>query len=186
MKRLLRTTMYLGAYFFSPFLFFFGCIVSIILGYPSFLKHSKPRLVWGATPIINNVYWSRAMKQHGFISQTFTNSYYSTINKREDWDILLQEKYGRILPLSIKCVLAFFEAMIKYDVFFLSFNGFFLGPHLLVDGELFSEACQKKTVLMPYGSDSYVYRRIRTLNTIHALLLSYPEAAKHQNKIASE
>lgn len=177
--------MYLGAYLFSPFLFFFGCIVSFILRYPSFLKHSKPRLVWGATPIINNVYWSRAMKQHGFISQTFTNSYYSTINKREDWDILLQEKYGRILPLSIKCVLAFFEAMIKYDVFFLSFNGFFLGltPFWWMES-YFLRLAKKKTVLMPYGSDSYVYRRIRTLNTIHALLLSYPEAAKHQNKIA--
>lgn len=184
MKRILRSTMYLGAYLFSPFLFVFGCIASLIIGYLGSSKHSKPRLVWGATPIISNVYWSRAMKQHGFISQTFTNSFYSTINKREDWDILLQEKYGRILPLSIKCIAAFFEAILKFDVFFLSFNGFFLGltPYWWMES-YFLKFAKKKTVLIPYGSDSYIYRRIRSLDVIQALMLSYPEAAKHQNKI---
>ena len=185
MKRFFRSSMHLIAYLFTPFLFAFGCIVSLFLRYSYSSKYSKPKLVWGATPIINNVYWSRAMKQHGYISQTFTNSFYSTINKREDWDILLQDKYFRSLPLSIKCIFAFFEAMITYDVFFLSFNGFFLGltPYWWMES-YFLRLAKKKTVLIPYGSDSYVYRRIRSLNVIHALLLSYPDAAKYQNSIA--
>lgn len=125
------------------------------------------------------------MFDKGYISKTFTNGFYSKINKREDWDIVLQEKYGCFLPLSVKFILAFFESIIKYDIFFLSFNGFFLGftPYWWMES-YFLKLANKKSVLIPYGSDSYVYRRIRSLNLIHALLLSYPESAKCQNKIA--
>ena len=43
---------------------------------------------------------------------------------------------------------------------------------------------KKKTVLIPYGADAYVYREIRSVNSIHGLLLSYPQHAKLQEKIA--
>ena len=50
--------------------------------------------------IINNIYWSRAMRLAGYHSVTFTNGYYDSINKREDWDILIQDKYkGLLSPL---------------------------------------------------------------------------------------
>jgi glycosyltransferase involved in cell wall biosynthesis len=125
------------------------------------------------------------MGLYGFISHTFVSTFYSNINKREDWDIVLQNKYGCILPLSIKHILAFFESMINYDVFFISFDGFFLGitPYWWMEN-LFLKLAGKKIVLISYGSDSYIYRRIRSLNVIHALMLSYPKAAKHQNSVA--
>jgi glycosyltransferase involved in cell wall biosynthesis len=42
----------------------------------------------------------------------------------------------------------------------------------------------KKVVVIPYGSDAYVYRRIRSVNLIHGLMISYPNAARLQNPIA--
>ena len=37
----------------------------------------KNRLVWGSVPILNNSYWSRAMKDAGFLSETFTGDFFS-------------------------------------------------------------------------------------------------------------
>jgi hypothetical protein len=57
----------------------------------------KPRIVWGSDPIINNSYWSKSMQQIGYTSETFTTDFYSTINKRSDWGIIISEKYKYIL-----------------------------------------------------------------------------------------
>lgn len=143
-----------------------------------------PRLVWGSTPIINNVYWSRAMKNAGYKSTTFTNGYFSTINKREDWDLLLEEKYS-FLPYRLRPYWAFADSLFKYDVFFISVDGFFLGDTPLWNFEHFLLAvAEKKTVLIPYGGDAFVYNRIKSTTLTHGLLMSYPHAAKQQNEIA--
>ncbi len=141
--------------------------------------------MWGSTPIISYSYWSRAMKEKGYKSTTYTTDYYSTINKRDDWDYILPEKFGNKTPVFIKYILAFFESLFKYNIYFLSFDGFFLGktPYWWIESFLLKLA-GKKTVILPYGSDSYVYRRIRSLDTIHGLLLSYPGASKNQKHIA--
>jgi hypothetical protein len=91
---------------------------------------SQHRLVWGATPIISYSYWARAMAECGYTSQTFTNSYYATINRREDWDLLIQERYGKHVPLTVKFLLAFFESLFKYDVFLSHSMVFFLASLL--------------------------------------------------------
>lgn len=164
-----------------PFILLLGSVLALLTRFCSYPAHTLPRLVWGATPIINYSYWSKAMRRAGYESTTFTDGFYSAINNRKDWDILIQEKYGQRTPLFIKRIFAFFESIFKYDIFFLSFDGFFLGltSYWWMESFLLKLA-GKKTVLMPYGSDSYVYRRIRSLDTIHALLLSYPVAAKKQ------
>jgi hypothetical protein len=41
-----------------------------------------------------------------------------------------------------------------------------------------------KTVVMPFGSDAFVYSRIRSTGLLQGLLLSYPLAAKNQLEIA--
>lgn len=125
------------------------------------------------------------MAESGYNSQTFTNSYYAVINRREDWDLLIQERYGKYTPLTVKFLLAFFESLFRYDIFFVSFNGFFLGltPCWWMESFLLKLA-GKKTVVLPYGSDSYIYRRTRSLNLIHALLLSYPGASKRQRHLS--
>lgn len=148
-------------------------------------KKILPRLVWGSTPIISYSHWSRAMQQAGYTSQTFTNGFYSTINNKDDWDILIQDKY-KYIPHILKYYLAFIESLFRYDVFFMSFDGFFLGLTPLWKLEFYLlRIAGKKTVLMPYGSDSYVYRSIKSTALNHALLMSYPKASMRQEQIAA-
>jgi hypothetical protein len=147
---------------------------------------SSRRLVWGSDPIVNNRYWSQAMKEAGYDSSTYTDSYYDSISKRADWDSLLSEEFGP-LPRSLKVTLAFAVSLFKYDVFFIGFNGFFIGPTPLwrLQAYLFRLA-RKKTVLIPYGSDYFVYRRIRSVTLTHGLLMSYPLAARQQERISAQ
>ncbi len=146
----------------------------------------EKRLVWGSTPIISNSYWSRAMAAANFKSETFTTDFYSTINNRNDWDRILSEEYSFIWS-PIKPFFAFLESLFRYDVFFISFNGFFLGrtPLRFLQAQLLKLA-GKKIVVIPYGSDSYVYRNIRSTSTIHGLLMSYPKASHNQHEIAAD
>lgn len=147
-------------------------------------KGSGPRLVWGSTPIISYSYWSKAMKDAGFSSETFTTDFYSVINNRADWDQILSEKYTWAFG-AYKPFIAFTHSLFCYDIFFLSFDGFFLGHTGLraIQAQLFKVA-RKKTVVLAYGGDSYVYKRIRSTSLIHGLILSYPSASKKQASIA--
>jgi len=146
--------------------------------------HGTPRLVWGSTPIISLSIWSRGMKSAGFFSETFTYDYYSSINNRDDWDILVSEKYA-YLPKKVKPLVAFWESLFRYDVFVITFEGFFLGRWPLACFQYYLLKCAgKKVVVIAYGADSYVYRRIKSVGTIHGLLMSYPGAAQRQSQIS--
>lgn len=161
----------------------FSCAVFVRL--TNVAKSDKPRLVWGSDPIINNAYWSRAMVNLGFCSETFTTDFYATINKRSDWDRIISEEYS-FVPGRLKPFVAFVEGLFDYDVFFLSFNGYFVGatPAKFFQSFLFKIA-NKKVVIVPYGSDSYVYRNVRSTSTLHGLLMSYPLASTRQNAIVN-
>ena len=149
-------------------------------------KPNNPRLVFGSTPIINNSYWSQAMRQAGYSSETFTTDYYSTINKRDDWDRILSEEY-HWAPYPLKPLVAFIHSLFCYDVFIISFNGFFIGrpPFTYLQANILKVA-GKKIIVIPYGGDSYVYSRIRSMGTLQGLLMSYPMAARNQNKISGD
>ena len=87
---------------FCVSLCFFQLYLHLLFLHVYSLGESKgPRLVWGSTPIINNSYWSKAMRKAGFASETFTVDFYSKINRRSDWDKILNEQY-RWTPWHIK------------------------------------------------------------------------------------
>jgi len=150
------------------------------------------RLVWGSTPIHNLALWSRAMRAGGWESETFTHPHFS-MHQREDWDKILTEEFpGRSQYLASH--LAFVKSLWAYDVFFIPLNGFFLGfesskhsPNILrrFHGNLLKFA-RKKVVLLPYGADAYVYRRIRSVALTHGLMTSYPIPARKQRAIAKD
>jgi hypothetical protein len=126
------------------------------------------------------------MRDAGYPSETFTVDYYSTINNRTDWDRLLDEQW-HWCPRVIKPILAFLWSLNRYDVFFLSADGFFIGLHPAfwrLQALLFKLA-GKKVIFVPYGGDSYVYRRVSSSTLQQGLLASYPMAAKRQNEIAN-
>jgi len=149
-------------------------------------RDASPRLVWGSDPIVNNRYWSQAMKEAGFDSSTYTFSFYDTSSKRTDWDRLLSEEL-RGVPYAFKITLAFAASLFRYDIFFIGFNGYFIGATPLWRLQAYAfKLAQKHTVLIPYGSDYFAYRRIRSTTLIHGLLMSYPEAARTQDRITAQ
>lgn len=142
------------------------------------------RIVWGSDPVINYSYWARAIRAAGYDSETFTNGVYGVINQRADWDRVVQEEYP-LLPGRLKLVWAFICALFRYDVFVLSFNGFMLGHSPLWRVHALSlRLAGRKTVLLPYGSDYFVYRRLRSTTLLHGLLMSYPALARSQDETA--
>jgi hypothetical protein len=158
-------------------------IISILILKIIIKKSNIARLVWGPIPILNNSYWSKSMKINGFNSFTYTYNYYQNVNKRNDWDIILDEKYLYFHSI-FKPYIAFLDSMLKYDIFFIPFSGYFLGFTRLwfIEAFLF-KLFNKKTVLLPYGADAYVYNRTKSTTLNHALLLSYPNAGINQKKI---
>lgn len=148
-------------------------------------RHSDvaPRIVWGSTPLINNIYWSKAMRSAGFWSETYMFNYYS-ISDREDFDRIIEEEY-RWCPLVLRPYLGFISVLVRYDVVVTSFEGFLLATPLLrrLQIQIFRLA-RIKTVVIPYGSDAYVYSRVRSTSLFQGLMISYPHLAKEQGRIA--
>lgn len=152
----------------------------------------SPALVWGSTPIHNFALWSRAMEAAGHSSTTFTHPPFA-IHERSDWDRVLSEEYPRHSQY-VASHLGFLKALREFDVFFLPANGFFLGfqssalfPNLFrrLHGRVLKYA-GKKIVLLPYGADAYVYRRVRSAQLQHGLMLSYPVPGREQRQISRD
>ncbi len=149
------------------------------------LKKRKPNLVWGEAPIINNAYWSNCMKEAGFNSETFTDSYCYLINQRDEYDRVVQDEY-LFIPLFLKYYFAFVESLFKYHIYFISFNGFFLWRTIFNKYESFLlKLANKKIVIIPFGCDSYSYNKVRSVSLIHGLNSSLPQAAKDQKRVSN-
>jgi len=142
----------------------------------------SPRIVWGSTPLINNSYWARSMAQAGFRSESFVTHVYAA-NAREDFDRVLTDEYGRAAAL-VKPYLAFLSCLRRYDVVVTSCNGLFLaGPISSRIQAGLLRLAGKKIVMIPFGSDAFVYRRVRSTSLLQGLLLSYPQMARQQRRI---
>lgn len=180
MKNVKKTIYTFVAFLGSPFFLIIALLCSLYVRLTRDGSSSNPRVVWGSTPIINNSYWSKGMVNAGYMSETFTTDFFTTINQRLDWDKILYEEY-KWAPRLAKPFIAFLHALFIYDIFFISFNGFFIGstPVRFWQAQLLKLA-NKKIIVLPYGSDSYVYQRIRSTETIQGLLMSYPTASREQ------
>ena len=98
--------------FFAEFILFpltsIILFLSAIVTRFSIRKKCKHSLVWGEAPIINNVYWSNCMKEAGYQSETYTDSYCYLINERNEYDRVVQDEY-LFVPLFLKYYLALFN-----------------------------------------------------------------------------
>lgn len=143
----------------------------------------RARLVFGPTPILNNKYWNLALRAAGWNCRTLMTGFYESINKREDYDELVGERFPGV-PMHGKRLLVFLESLFRFDVFFLSFDGWLLGLTPYWRLELFCLLLAgKKIVMLPYGGDAYVYRHLRSPALQHALLTSYPHGARRQRLV---
>lgn len=146
----------------------------------------RERLIWGPVPILNNKYWSNAMKKAGYKSITYMNDCYA-INKKDDFDRYFFNKgnLGRLLNiLQLNHYYAFCYCVRYGSVIHIPYTGGFLGgtPLEKIEAELLHFA-NIKIIILPYGSDFYRYSRILDKSLTAGLLNSYPEYAKKEKTI---
>ncbi|MDF1684636.1 MAG: glycosyltransferase [Legionellaceae bacterium] len=155
-------------------------------------KNKKPKLLFGVTPIISIAYMARALKERGYVSDTAV-LVESPIYPRDTFDVVLSPEgaYPKIMKLCLGNLMAycfFMRALWKYDVFHYYFDGGLLRHTLFSRLELsILKLCRKKIVLLPYGSDAFVYDLIPNVLWRHGLMIEYSRfgntAAMLQKKI---
>jgi hypothetical protein len=125
------------------------------------------------------------MKQAGFSSTTLMHGFYSTINSKKDYDKYLNELLPFTVPLNLMAYYAFLYSIANFDIIHHPAHGYLLRFTFFsekLEGTLIKlSGC--KNIVLPYGSDIWIYSRIDNLQLRHALLLSYPNAAKNEEKI---
>ena len=144
------------------------------------------QLVWGCTPIINNKYWSQAMREGGADSCTVMPTFYSSINTMEDYDL-----YFHDLSLAwADCVensgelSAFLYMLLNAEILHMPFRGGPLSYSSLAMWEpTLLRAAGIKSVMIPYGSDAYMYSRLASPTLTHALNASYPGMAREEDSV---
>jgi glycosyltransferase involved in cell wall biosynthesis len=156
------------------------------------VPRTRRQLVWGPAPIINNKYWSQAMRAAGYDSITLMETFYPSINKREDFDLYYDDcipRWARSgvlqrLFLSLKDYCAFLYIVRNASVLHIPCTGGPLGGTSLWrwEAKLLKQA-GIRTVLLPYGSDAYLYSRIADASARNALLISYPAAGRKEARI---
>lgn len=154
------------------------------------LPKRRRDLVWGPTPIINNKYWARAMRQAGWPSRTFMGAYYASINRRDDFDGYYEDVLPAwIRPAKLRNHLAPLAALLHLvrtaRVVHLPFSGGPLGHTRFwrLEGWLLRRA-GIRTVLLPYGSDAYMYSQVADPSVRQGLLANYPAEARREPEIA--
>jgi glycosyltransferase involved in cell wall biosynthesis len=140
-------------------------------------RRTKPRLLWGAQPIISLVNLSRAMKEGGYVSETVTVDS-SPLYARELFDHHPYQQRGSAPALfvgnQIRAYRFFMKALASYDVFHYFFDGGILTWTPLSRIELpVLRVLGKKLVLMPYGGDAFVFDGIANPLWRQALMIEY-------------
>ncbi len=173
--------------------FIFSLISIIFLIFYSLLRNifnyqkRQKKVIFGTTPIINNKYWSNALKGVGIPSETFMSGFYS-INKKEDFDKYFDDVLPKILRINpINKLFHFFFVWLyivnNAKVFVMSFDGVIYKKFFWKMERWLFRINGIKTIVIPYGGDSYMYSRTKDKSLQNGLLLSYPDAAKMEKKI---
>jgi glycosyltransferase involved in cell wall biosynthesis len=152
---------------------------------------TKPRLVYGPTPIIAIKYMREAMERCGYEARTVVSSVLH-INAPDDYDYRLTDwaggREGAFFPLRALHVLfapyaALLWLLFRADVFHFFFDGGFLAgtPLRFLEVQLLHLA-GKRVIVMPYGGDVMVPTEIRSLMWRQALAVDYPEIMRRERE----
>lgn len=137
----------------------------------------KPRLLFGFAPIINNKYWSRAMSEAGYVSHSISNAVPS-INSRDDFDLYTNELFPvkdnqSNWDITLQKLRLFTYVIKNYDILIMSFRYNYFKDTVFWDKE--AEILKKygvKTVIIPYGSDYYIYSKVIDHSLKHNLMIN--------------
>lgn len=164
------------------------CFLPILMIITLLTIKKRDTLIWGTAPIINNKYWSASVRAAGHKSVTLMRSYYS-INKREDFDLYFEDIVpgiikGKIIRKGLGPLFAFHYVVKNGSVIHMPFEG----GTLAVTSVWWAESwllklAQIKTVIITYGSDGYMYSKVKDKSLLYGLLASYPDAARNETAI---
>ena len=152
------------------------------------LPKKRKKLIWGPMPLISNKYWSLAMKETGWESETLMTTYYH-INKREDFDIYFEDFLPKwFFSQTVRRAFGHFFALMyiirNAKVIHMPFSGGPLSNTPLQKFEVFLFRWSKiKTVIMSYGADFYVYSKVFDISLRNGLLINYPIASRKECSI---
>ena len=148
----------------------------------------RQELIWGPVPIVNNKYWSAAMRKMGYRSKTLMADR-STINKREDFDLYFGDVTPRFLwPKKLRELLAPYFALIHVirnaSVVHFPFTGGPFGNTSLwkIEAYLLRRA-RIRTIILPFGGDAYIYSQIMDPSLRNGLLTNYPQLARQELRV---
>ena len=156
--------------------------------------NESPRLFWGTVPILNFKYWNEAMKLKGFTSSSLMSHFYGSVNKKEDFDLYLDEIkkpfYVRLmLKLSspftnINRIYLMFYIADNFDILNITYEGVVFKDTRLWSREIdFYKKCGIKIVCLPYGGDYQMYSKLYNKSWHHALLSNYPGGIYNEKRI---
>lgn len=169
---------YLLYYYYRCFIF--NTVISSV--------ESKPRILFGPCPIINNKYWALSLKSKGYKADSITTAIPS-INTRDDFDLLIDE----LFPINgirntwniTKQKLQLFAYILKeYDIFVMAFRFNYFDDTIFYKKEagLFRRY-GKKVIIIPYGSDYYRYSKVIDHSLKHNLMINVPGEIFNEKKI---
>lgn len=125
----------------------------------------------GPLPMINNVYWKKALERKGYSAETYTQAvYYIT----DEFDFVCDRDRNRIFYYYP--ILLFLKVVLRYECLYIYFNGGPLqrDPFLVRLEPLFLNWAAVKVVVMPYGSDCQIFERTPNKTTVNNLCSDYP------------
>jgi len=126
----------------------------------------------GPLPMINNIYWAKALRKKGYLVETYVNDLYFIT---DDFDFVCTRTSHKLyfrFP-----ILLFLRCALRYSCIYIYFNGGPLQNSMIyrsLEPYLFKLA-KVKVVVMPYGSDSHIFERTRNKVVVNELCKDYPD-----------
>jgi glycosyltransferase involved in cell wall biosynthesis len=152
------------------------------------VRRRRRLLVFAPLPIISNKYWAAAMRAAGQEAMSLVRGVYP-INEAGDFDRSIDDVLPRwVVPGAFRRQLSSYAAELyvlrKAAVLHIPLSGGPLGdtPLARLEAHLLRWA-GVRVVALPYGGDFYQYSKVADPSLRHALLLSYPDAARHERAI---
>jgi glycosyltransferase involved in cell wall biosynthesis len=153
----------------------------------------SPRFLFLPVPIINNKYWSNALKKKGLIADTLMTGHFK-INNADDFDFYFETvKKQFVGTLRFRIAFLFgvhddylnyklFDHIIrKYDILNMPFSGGILSftPLKREEAQLI-QALGAKIITSAYGFDYFQYSKVLDPTYRHAIMANYPDMARKE------
>lgn len=149
------------------------------------------KLFFGTMPIINIKYWSKILSKYNFFSKTVVKINPYSINKKNDFDIYLenileyykQKKIPNRFLLKFPLLFLFDYSLKRFNIFHLSFKGFGVLGKYGIDESKYIKLFGSKIIIIPYGEDFLQYNKLDNYSLRHGLMTHYPKSISEEEKI---